>query len=300
MKNFTQKLLKNLPYLLIAILVGATAVYATPGSKLTPSGPVSNTMYSLTDIWNLATGTTAIEGTGAIETTPSLAETGKSLTDVYTAISGEIAKLTPSVLLSGNTIFGVEGEATAGVDTSDADATAEDIISPKTAYVNGVKLTGTAVAGTPAPTFASADQTTYNCSSFTTMTDPTRPSITSADICGYNTGCSWNSGTSQCDGGEQTGQTYMTWYAGKASCASSTEGGQTAGTWRLPTYGELVDHYVNNNQSGGAPLSFQSAFYWSSTTYPSSTDNAYVVGMGSGDAFSGGKYYPLDLARCAH
>ncbi len=261
-----KKYLKTLPYLLIAILVGVTIVYAAPGSKLTPPGAVSNTMYSLTDIWNLATGTTAIEGTGAIETTPSLAETGKSLTDVYTAISGEIAKLTPSVLLSGNTIFGVEGEAT---------------------------------AGTPAPVFASADVNSYDCSWFTTMTDSTQPGVTSAQICAFNTGCSWVSNA--CTGGVKTGKTYVSWYAGKAACANSTEGGQTAGTWHLPTYGQLVDHYVNNNTSGGnPPTGFAGGNYWSGTTYPGGTSNGYYVSMIDGYAGLDNKSSEYAyLARCS-
>lgn len=51
--------------------------------------------------------------------------------------------LTPDKLVKGNTILGVEGTAESGIDTSDADATAHDIIESKTAYVNGEKITGT-------------------------------------------------------------------------------------------------------------------------------------------------------------
>ena len=52
------------------------------------------------------------------------------------------AGLTPEKIVSGNTILGVEGTATQGVDTSDANATAEDINLNKTAYVNGQKIIG--------------------------------------------------------------------------------------------------------------------------------------------------------------
>lgn len=52
--------------------------------------------------------------------------------------------LTAEKLVKGNTILGVEGTAeTGGIDTSDANATANDITINKTAYVNGEKITGT-------------------------------------------------------------------------------------------------------------------------------------------------------------
>lgn len=53
------------------------------------------------------------------------------------------AGLTPDKLVEGNKILGITGTAKIGTDTSDANATAKDIVSGKTAYVNGNKLSGT-------------------------------------------------------------------------------------------------------------------------------------------------------------
>ena len=56
-------------------------------------------------------------------------------------------KLLPENLKAGVTCLGVTGELeVGGIDTSDATATSDDIISGKTAYVNGEKLEGTIVA----------------------------------------------------------------------------------------------------------------------------------------------------------
>ena len=55
----------------------------------------------------------------------------------------DVIELTSDKLVEGNTILGIEGTAQIGIDTSDANATADDIVSSKTAYVNGEKITGT-------------------------------------------------------------------------------------------------------------------------------------------------------------
>ena len=65
-----------------------------------------------------------------------------SLTAGYEKVA-EVIGLTPEKLVVGNTILGIEGTAFTGIDTSDANATAEDIAEDKTAYVKGQKITGT-------------------------------------------------------------------------------------------------------------------------------------------------------------
>ena len=55
--------------------------------------------------------------------------------------------LTAEKLVKGNTILGVEGTATQGVDTSDATATGGQILSGYTAYARGQKIIGTMQSG---------------------------------------------------------------------------------------------------------------------------------------------------------
>lgn len=62
---------------------------------------------------------------------------------LQSTVANEIG-LTADKIVKGNTILTVEGTAdTSGLDTSDATATADDIIKNKTAYVNGEKVKGT-------------------------------------------------------------------------------------------------------------------------------------------------------------
>lgn len=65
----------------------------------------------------------------------------------YSTITGEIG-LTSDKLKKGVTILGVTGTLDAqGTDTSDATATADDLVENTTAYVDGVKLNGNIIDG---------------------------------------------------------------------------------------------------------------------------------------------------------
>ncbi len=144
--------LKTLPYLLISIFVGVTAVYATPGSKLTPPGAVSNTMYSLTDIYELATNSTqATLGSGEIEETPTLGETGVTLTQVYDAVASALENAgttAPTFASSDQTTYSCEALAT---DPTQPAVTLETICGYHSA--DGCSWSGSAcTGGTKTPT----------------------------------------------------------------------------------------------------------------------------------------------------
>ena len=65
----------------------------------------------------------------------------------YSSLASTIG-LTAEKLVRGNTILGIEGTQALGYDTSDATAVAGDIVSGKTAYINGGVVTGTLTAVT--------------------------------------------------------------------------------------------------------------------------------------------------------
>lgn len=72
--------------------------------------------------------------------------------------------LTAGNIKSGTTIFGITGTY-AGLDTSDATATAADIASGKTAYVNGSKIIGTASGGSSSWTLLASTTLTVQTTS---------------------------------------------------------------------------------------------------------------------------------------
>ena len=176
---------------------------------------------------------------------------------------------------SGTTIFGVAGNLTS-LDTSDATATTADIISPKTAYVNGVKITGTAFPGGLLKTgqttvHQEGDDGTYQKGfSGTRFADNGNGTITD-----NATGLMWIKDHNAV-GAPFNAQ--MTWTNAITNCEALSYAGQT--DWRLPNLRELqsiVDYSRLNPAVDPLFTNTQSSFYWSSTTKVGITSDAWYV-----------------------
>lgn len=115
MKNITQKFTKYLTFLSIAILFGITSVYAS--GTLTPSGTAGDdTFYSLKDVHaKLLNFTASPIATSSPFTVPgSVSATFPTLTEIYDLLTAEDANIVPEKILTGTTIFGVEGTVATG------------------------------------------------------------------------------------------------------------------------------------------------------------------------------------------
>ena len=129
---------------------GTLAAVTQPAPTLSIDGSTGVVTASYTPVAGQVKDTTAKSGTLALTAqaaqtiTPGTSDqtipAGKFLTGTQT-VKGD-ANLAAGKITSGVTVFGVTGTFTA-----DADATAADIASGKTAYVNGTKITGTAAGG---------------------------------------------------------------------------------------------------------------------------------------------------------
>ena len=139
------------------ILSGKTA-YAQD-KKITgtmvDNSPQQITLDSTTQSYTIPAGRHSGTGAVKIETetksiTPTTSEqsiqasVGKVISSISVgAVNADIdSNITVGNIKNGVTILGVEGTLVEGTDTSDATAVATDILSGKTAYVNGSLVTG--------------------------------------------------------------------------------------------------------------------------------------------------------------
>lgn len=128
----------------------ASTTQATPSITINASGLITATV-SQTAGWVAAgskSATQQLAFQAAKTITPSTTDQVAVSSGYYTGgnitVKGD-SNLIASNIKNGVSIFGVEGTHTcdSGLDTSDATATAECILMGETAYVNGIKITGT-------------------------------------------------------------------------------------------------------------------------------------------------------------
>jgi hypothetical protein len=111
--KISKSVLKTLSYIAIAILVGVTAVYA---GNLTPPGAPDKTMKSLSDLYELI-NTGANTPSTDFTTPATVTSTMHSLGDTYDLMATKISNIDTTKILTGTTIFGKAGTASAGPAT---------------------------------------------------------------------------------------------------------------------------------------------------------------------------------------
>jgi len=233
--------------LLVAVMLVGVATFSaiTYAGNLTPPGAPANTMYTLTDLYNLATsaGATTTEGSGGLPATPgATSSTFYTLTEVYEAIAGEINNLASTTIATGTSAFGIDGSARPrGIVKTGQD----------TCYNASGTLIGCGSTGQDGDSLAGLDFD-YTDNGDDTVTDNT-------------TGLIWE-------------QTYSTttrnWQQALDYCNDNVPGLPGSG-WRLPNVKELfslVDFGISSTVKidttyfPGTPASD----FWSATTYPNS------------------------------
>lgn len=295
------KKIDTLVILVVLILVGAVTVYA---GSLTPPGAPANTMYTMTDIFNLSAGTTATLGSGTIPTTPSsVSPSFKTLTEIYDAIAAQIANLSNEKIANGVSAFGFTGTLLGDTDAAkvltsatypgsyyDFNLTASNVLAGVTF---GVGLMGTALGAQLIKTNQAicydAAGSVIDCGGTGQDGESLRGAARSytdrmnGTIIDNNTGLIWQK--------QDNSQTY-TWVNALAYC-NANMAGLVGPSWRLPNVYELyslVDFgvasapYIN-----GTLFPATQGNYWSATTHPVTKTNAMIVDFSSGVATTSDK-----------
>jgi hypothetical protein len=199
------------------------------------------------------------------------------------------ANLVTGNIRSGATIFGVAGKSSV-VDTSDANASAGQILASQTAYVNGSKVTGTmANKSGSSQTFSTLNDASGNIGNVTSITDMVGSGDSAIQVKfkpaqGYYDGSTdeilrfWGITAGNVRAGQVIGYVNNTlkgtYTANATAIASQILNGQTAGV-----NGSMITGTMNNNASYNNAISLA---YGSPTTYVRIPQGAYLQNTVSG------------------
>ena len=268
-------ILKHLTFLAVALAVGGAVAYA---GSLTPPGAPADTMYTLDNIYNLATGATTTVGSGTIPATPGTASpTFHTLAQIYSAISGQIGNLSSSTIATGTTAFGITGSK---VPSKLLQTGSNDYCSNMTGTL--VSCAGTGEDGQ----YSIGQPHSYTDNGDLTVTD-------------NNTGlmwpkCSFGLSGSDCSTGVAQ---FVNFDQATSSCMTQSLAGHS--DWRVPNVNELYSLVVLDNSSTPLITSYfprtNLANYWSSSIAKTDLANLFVVNFQSGlistSGINGGRGY---------
>jgi hypothetical protein len=317
---------------ILTILLIGTFYIAHAGS-LTPPALPANTMYTFTDLFNLASGVTGTLGSGVIPTTP-VTPTGtfQTITSAYTALSTQIALLAPTKLATGTSAFGITGTLLGDTTAANVLTTAlhPGTFNPTNITTGNVKngvtfgvsggQTGTD-AGLPTHILPATDQTICYTSTGTvtsctgtgqdanllkgvarSYTDNGNGTITDNVTGLVWQKCSDGQTGSDCSGGAVTG---LDWTDALTYCSSNTAGLSGSG-WYLPNYNQLFTlldlgassaPYINQTYFPNTDIN---SYYWSSSTFPALGDEFFAWSLTFADFISApaDKATSLTNVRC--
>ena len=312
-----KKIFKIVPFIIIAVLVGVTAVYASPDiSKLSPTGNgVTDAMYSLQDIYNLATdGKQADAKTGNIALTPDvLSNTGVTLTEVYNAVSTAISQTGGADLSnmfngSSTTVDG-GSQADGGIDDANYDLNGVPQTPPLDRYKStweqciesndycGTDTNNNQVndSGANAKDLATGLVWSYPLKDAGGATFDTAP----ADVTGCDTGScayqntdttySWDSSNANNDTGLPEDDTVK--LTAQELCSQHTG-------WSLPHQKQLMQAYIDGAYGNGRlDTEGVDRHYWSATTNSDGAGSAWGVYLSHGSTYGSSKDGNLSV-RC--